>query len=360
MKSKHVVYAILSLIIVLVIVFISINKSNSSTSDLSGTIGKVEKYRKVQLTEEDIKLRNDLMTDTSQISNSIKGLLLFNDFCITFTKNNNEIRQQMKYNYSPEFNKTLAFLDSYSNFIKENTKTVEDALLFLFDVYNGDTTEASVNTTPKLKKFNAFVSELLSKDSLLTNVLFEFDKEFKGLKNSKVPKEVISELVNAKERFAINALPLSIILGNANMGTILWNTTISNAENLKYYFAGKPSLQAGFTAKPLGKIVFTGIELEALKMIYSKNNGLNFIYISNSSKDLQAINNSQTTLQYGPVEMARMISSGTAVYAAFNHLEGLIIIRSSELNGKSLSGLLSNNTTSLALYSKMQAKLGAW
>lgn len=66
MKSKNVVLVLVSLLIGLVaglIIGVMIVNPGVSLREAAGTIGKVEKYRNVKITEADIELRNELISD---------------------------------------------------------------------------------------------------------------------------------------------------------------------------------------------------------------------------------------------------------------------------------------------------------
>jgi hypothetical protein len=69
MKKFTTIQAILFALLTLVIGFfigLYIEYPNADTTDLAGTIGKVDRYRNVQVTEEDIQLRNELVEDTAK------------------------------------------------------------------------------------------------------------------------------------------------------------------------------------------------------------------------------------------------------------------------------------------------------
>lgn len=66
MKSKNVILILVSLLIGLVaglLIGVMISNPGVSLRDAAGTIGKVEKYRNVKITEADIELRNELISD---------------------------------------------------------------------------------------------------------------------------------------------------------------------------------------------------------------------------------------------------------------------------------------------------------
>lgn len=46
----------------------------------SGTFGKADKYRKTQMTEQDIMLRSELVSDTGKLRSMIQGLIYFSLF----------------------------------------------------------------------------------------------------------------------------------------------------------------------------------------------------------------------------------------------------------------------------------------
>lgn len=67
MKRNKSIYTLLAAIAALAVGFlvgISVNYPKVENSKLSGTIGKTDKYRNVNITENDIQLRSDLLADT--------------------------------------------------------------------------------------------------------------------------------------------------------------------------------------------------------------------------------------------------------------------------------------------------------
>ena len=59
---------------------ISVGNSKPDSSRLTGTFGKAEKFRKVQMTPKDIKLRSELVKDTAKLKSLIQGLVYFSVF----------------------------------------------------------------------------------------------------------------------------------------------------------------------------------------------------------------------------------------------------------------------------------------
>ncbi|MFO7722797.1 MAG: hypothetical protein R6V49_06185 [Bacteroidales bacterium] len=69
MKKIKRIHAILIAALTLVIGFfigLYVDYPKTDKKDLAGTIGKVDRYRNVQVTEDDIKLRNELLDDTAK------------------------------------------------------------------------------------------------------------------------------------------------------------------------------------------------------------------------------------------------------------------------------------------------------
>ncbi len=62
------------------LVGINLDNSKPYQADLAGTIGKVEKYRKIQMTPKDIQLRSELVKDTAKLKSLIQGLVCFSVF----------------------------------------------------------------------------------------------------------------------------------------------------------------------------------------------------------------------------------------------------------------------------------------
>lgn len=353
MKKKSIVYVAISIIIIVAVIFLVTNNFTGNVNNLSGTIGKVEKYRKVQLTEQDIKLRNDLLTDTSAVSKSIKGLLIFNSFSLKLKDGINNWTNELKSNTSKEFEPTIAILKDYSKFIDDNSKTVEDALLFLLDVYNGDTTEASVNMTAKIKKFDSFVEQLIKKDSMLAKVIPGFDKEIKARTKANDSKEAIQTLVNIKEQFAINAMPLALLSGYRGLIDLMNNTVISNTANFKSsVLSSMLNSKVLVGSKTLGTIAFEGIQLEAIRAgsTGSLKSSLNSITSINS-----AVNNVGSKSALSGLEICSMQSLGIIYIHNFSNSLGCG--SSAKLGFRDVSSLI-NSSLNNVVKAKLNSKLG--
>ncbi len=353
MKKKSIAYVVISIIIIIAVVFLATNNFTGNVNNLSGTIGKVEKYRKVQLTEQDIKLRNDLLTDTSEVSKSIKGLLIFNSFSLKLKDGIDKWTNELKSKTSKEFEPTIAILSDYSKFINDNSKTVEDALLFLLDVYNGDTTEASANMTVKIKKFDSFVEQLIKKDSLLAEVIPGFDKEIKARTKANDSKEAIQTLVNIKEQFAINAMPLALVLGNKQLIGVMSNTVISNTANFGLSCLSEwINSKAIVGSKPLGTIVFEGIQLEAIRTGFTGSIKSSFNSITSINS---AVNNVGSKSNLSGIEICSMQSLGIIYIHNFSNSLGCG--SSAKLGLNDLSSLI-NSSLNNVVKAKLSAKLG--
>jgi hypothetical protein len=78
MKKCSTTTSILLILLALVVGFFAgtmIDFPAPEQEDLSGTIGKVSKYRNVKMTEEDVQLRNELLKDTVRLAQYEKYLM---------------------------------------------------------------------------------------------------------------------------------------------------------------------------------------------------------------------------------------------------------------------------------------------
>lgn len=74
MKNRHVRLTIFTAILALIAgIFIGLFLANFTSDDehLGGTIGKVDRYRNVKVTEDDVLLRNELVDDTAKNNHNI-------------------------------------------------------------------------------------------------------------------------------------------------------------------------------------------------------------------------------------------------------------------------------------------------
>ena len=78
MKKCSTTTSLLLILLALVVGFFAgtmVDFPSTDKEDLSGTIGKVNKYRNVKMTEEDVQLRNELLADTLRLAQYEKYLM---------------------------------------------------------------------------------------------------------------------------------------------------------------------------------------------------------------------------------------------------------------------------------------------
>ncbi len=348
--NKKYLYATIFFALIIVILFFIINKFDGKKENLTGTIGKVEKYRKVQMTENDVKLRNDLLTDTSALSKSIKGILFFYDFSKTMASELPKWTESIKNTKINALDKEVNILTDYSQFLDKNLKTLENTLSLILDVYNGDTTEASVNMEKNIKEFENFVVTLTKKDSMLVSVFPAFDKVIKTYTNVPDRKEAVKTIIDVKEKFAINCFVLSCFVGNKSLLVAVSNTAILNKDNLGIIYCSKADL-SNTVNKSLGVIIFGNKGVDAIN---SKNLGT--IYGSGIPYTGKSDLGKAEQLGGGGNYMS-FETFGATVFNNMSTVANKVLFNQVNFNAATLQGVELNNKLEAVLLNKLEAKL---
>ena len=122
MKKSSNLFVVLGIVAALIIGFligISVEYPRTNIQALSGTIGKVNNYRKIQISEADIQLKNELVTDTSKLK-MLRGY--FNFYYVSALKMSFNadmaVKEAVAVGAFQNANKTLiASMESYGKFL---------------------------------------------------------------------------------------------------------------------------------------------------------------------------------------------------------------------------------------------------
>lgn len=245
---KKQVKVIISIVVVIAILILGISFFFPTVFKglTSGTIGKAEKYHKQQMTEKDILLRSEFVNDTAQLRNMIEGLIYFSlftqnlsskiDSCVLVFKAQGLGDQE-------EDAKKISVLQDYSDFIKNNNKTLGNTISMLTGFYQKDNTDFSQDVEKNLRDFGAYVNNLNEKDSVLSQALLSMDNFMLTNKTIQDRKTEIARLKSIRDQLLLNGIQLAGILGNKEQVGSMLSYALSSQNNLNLVM-GKEQLGA--------------------------------------------------------------------------------------------------------------------
>lgn len=212
-KTRNIIIVSAVLLVSLVIIIFSVSYPPFSSGDAAGTVTKVSKFRKVQMSDSDILLRSEFLSDTTALSVTIRGLTVYNAFASDLAKEIEGCIIQLKENNIQDYD--LNELAEYSAFIRNNNKTVENTIGVLIEFYRGDTTDFSVDVEGKLKEFDNFVHLMLEKNSAVDRAIPAI-KRFVNTIDTKdrTRKAVVEKLRTVHDRMLLKNLVYAMFMGD--------------------------------------------------------------------------------------------------------------------------------------------------
>jgi hypothetical protein len=220
MKTKTKLLFAIGFIAVLCIGFligISVNFPKPDNSDLAGTFGKAEKFHKVQMTAKDIELRSELLKDTARLRSMIQGLVYFSiftgDVCADIDLTIVAFKAKGMGSQAGE-GEIVKALQDYSDFIRNNNKTLNSTITLLSGFYLNDTANLSLDVEKNLKDFGAYVNGLNQKNMVLSQALKSIDNFMLTGKTLQTNTKEVTQLKSIRDQLLIKGLQLGGLIGN--------------------------------------------------------------------------------------------------------------------------------------------------
>lgn len=237
MKKQSKIFIIVVVVLVVAIALVSLFYPGVYKGLATGTFGKAEKYRKATMSEKDILLRSEFTADTSKLKGMISGLVYFSAFSndlaktldtgiVVFKSNGIEVNR--------EDSQQLQMMQDYSDFIKNNTKTLNSTIALLTSFYMDETPDESVDIEKNLIDFGNYVKNLNQKDSV-------FNKTFERMDNFLLKNKTLAQkpaefanLKSIRDNMLIKGIELSGVLQNTQLCGSLCSYALSsqNAYNI--------------------------------------------------------------------------------------------------------------------------------
>jgi len=201
----------------------------------SGTFGKAEKYHKQQMTEKDILLRSEFVNDTAQLRNMIQGLIYFSLFTQDLSTKIDScvlIFKAQGLGDLAEDAKKVSILQDYSDFIKNNNRTLGTTISMLNGFYLKDTADLSQDVEKNLRDFGTYVNTLNEKDSVLSQALLSMDNFMLTNKTIQARKTEIARLKSIRDQLLVKSIQIAGILGNKEQVGSMLSYAMASQDNL--------------------------------------------------------------------------------------------------------------------------------
>ena len=230
MKSNKRLQTILLTVLALVIGFFAgtlINFPRISEKDVSGTIGQVDNYRNVQVTENDLKLRNSLIDDTAK-QQAYRFYLQYYYYQAIRTLDDikqalNHVEKAEKFSKSNE--NTVNELKRYKNFLNQRRVDVMEAMRMIASLDKDE----DVPVISYLNNANNFISRMKVKQ----NSLIDFNEDVRNYVENHNGEEV-EDLKDAHDIISSNLFQSAVMTDDRPIKAYLRKDSFLNSsEGLK-------------------------------------------------------------------------------------------------------------------------------
>ena len=231
MKKRIQLFTVLA--VLTAFIFAISCQSRVKKEDATGTIGKVKKYRKDQMSENEIKLRSEIIEDTARLADVIRGLTAFNAFSMTFAESVNRQLDSLEacdcYNMQDE---NIVALKDFIVFIENNNKVLDNTIFMLVDFYNDEVSEVSFDVESNFKNFVNYVNQFDQRDTVIDNVLNGMDDHIAANIDIEEGKEEIEQLKNIRDILLFRDIQGAFFVGDHEKLGILAQSSLFNVESL--------------------------------------------------------------------------------------------------------------------------------
>jgi hypothetical protein len=227
-----------------------------SEDEARGTVGKVKKYRKSQMKEEDIKLRSQILEDTAQLAKTIKGLIIFDAYTRALSY---DLDSKLPVLDVCECDQNdamkLETLRNFNDYIKNNDSLITNTVIMLSEFYKDTVSEKSFDVEQSMKNILNYFNQLDKRDTVMDNLITNIDAWLKA--NPKKKGTEIDNLKNVHDGLVLRDLQLAVVLGTPGEIQAAADRVILNTENLQAYY-GIDFLNSILSAEQLNVILATG------------------------------------------------------------------------------------------------------
>jgi hypothetical protein len=286
MKKRNLIIAGIIAIIVVAIAFTGIFYPSAFQKGAEGTIAKVEKYHKQQMSEADVLMRSKILSDTTTLKETINGLIVFNAFAGKMSENMDntvEYLQGSDLSGNQDILKNLDALKGYSDFIKNNNVILDRTINVLLDHYQSKTTSTSADIENDLREFSNFVYQITQKDSILDLFIARCDKNIGDIEIFKTKEKELENLKKIRDNLLLDNVQFAYLVGDASKLGVLCDKPLYNIDQLgmgssssglqNVVIANQQKLQRILSADQLKSITLNNLDANAILGSIDKNMG---------------------------------------------------------------------------------------
>ena len=260
MKKQTKIVIGIVLAVAVVIIAISFMFPTVFKGLTSGTFGKADKYHKTQMTEKDILLRSELVADSNELRNMIQGLIYFSLFTEDISNSIDscvDACQSQGIMNDPKKATTMLALKDFSDYIKNNNKTLRATISLLTGFYLKDEQEQSADVEKNLRAFGNYVNNLNEKDSILELALTSIDNFMLSNRVLKTKKTELANLKAIRDQLLIGSVQLAGLIQDKPLSATLCSYAISSQAGLQGLL-GQENLGVIRNQDNLGDQIMTG------------------------------------------------------------------------------------------------------
>lgn len=214
MKNK--VLALTWTLAILAGLFMISCKNRVREDEAGGTIAKVTKYRKDQMSEKDILLRSDIMKDTAKLTSIIQGLVLFNAYTNNLEQSLSDrlIDIESIRSFDEQYDRYINELTDFRDFLKNNNEVLTNTVYMLGDFYKDTISESSADVENNLRAFANYVRKLEEKDSILTVMVNNLDTYIEANEQQIVDKQQLAQLKGIRDEMLIRVVQQAYVFND--------------------------------------------------------------------------------------------------------------------------------------------------
>jgi hypothetical protein len=256
-------------------------KNRIRDDEAAGTIGKVEKYRREQMTEKDILLRSEVMKDTTKLDEIIQGLIVFNAYAsaLQTSLNNRLLDMEAIQGFDEKYDAFINELTDFRDFLKNNNEVLTTTVYMLCDFHKDTISESSADVEKNLRLFSNYVNQMQEKDSILTVMVNNLDTYISENEQAIVDKAEVEKLKSIRDELLIRVIQESAVFNDPialkSVGEkVLYNidnlSAICNLDQLRSILSSAGSLSNIY---PVASAILSGSDFIASDQAVSPSGG---------------------------------------------------------------------------------------
>jgi len=301
MKKRNLFIAGIIAIVVVAIALTGIFYPSAFQIGAEGTIAKVEKYHKQQMSEADVLMRSKILNDTTKLKETINGLVMFNAFAEKMAENMDQTVATMRgsdLSGSQKMLQSMNEIRDYSTFIKNNNVTLDKTINLLVNHYQTKTTATSADIEQNLEEFSNYVYQISVKDSILDSFIDNCDEFIGDAQIFKTREKEIEGLKKVRDNLLLGNAQMAFVVGNNEKLQVILDKPLYNIESLgmgnasnikNVVIANEDKLNAVCSSEQIKNMTLNNDAVNAI--LYNADKNLGTIIFCDSDKLQQVVSN---------------------------------------------------------------------